>query len=238
MESLCAELMARSQSSFAKSAAVRICATMACPASSNATLFGAFSLGANLSTCSDVSVSRSFMTTPLTSFRIATVTGTPSICTVPHFGRGVRSAVSISNGTTAEQNLAGTAALNSRQATGRAWVPRKVHDRHAAMTITSRKWDRLTNGMRRRVGTAGKTGLSRGERRSAHRPIEGCGGICEQPSRPASGPGGIRHTCTVQMDENGRSVLEQWVSSYGLSAGSLRRQWRTLTFAFVPKKGF
>ena len=43
------------------------------------------------------------------------------------------------------------------------------------------------------------------------------------------GPGGIRYTCTLQMDENGRSVLEQWVSSYGLSAGSLRRQWRTLT---------
>ena len=39
------------------------------------------------------------------------------------------------------------------------------------------------------------------------------------------GPGGIRYTCTMQMDENGRSVLEQWVSSYGLSAGSLRRQW-------------
>jgi hypothetical protein len=27
------------------------------------------------------------------------------------------------------------------------------------------------------------------------------------------GPSGIRYTCTVQMDENGRSVLEQWVSS-------------------------
>jgi hypothetical protein len=44
------------------------------------------------------------------------------------------------------------------------------------MTITSRKWDRLANGMRRRVGTAGKTASSRGERRSGHRPIEGCGG--------------------------------------------------------------
>jgi hypothetical protein len=52
------------------------------------------------------------------------------------------------------------------------------------------------------------------------------------------GLGGIRYTCTMQMDENGRSVLEQWVSSYGLSAGSLRRQWRTLTYAFVPKKAF
>ena len=82
----------------------------------------------------------------------------------------------ISNGTTAEQDLAGTAALDSRQATGRGWVPRKVHDPHSAMTITSRKWDRLTNGMRQRVGTAGKTASSRGERRSGHRPIEGCGG--------------------------------------------------------------
>ena len=52
------------------------------------------------------------------------------------------------------------------------------------------------------------------------------------------GLGGVRYTCTVQMDENGRSVLEQWDSSYGLSAGSLQRQWRTLTYAFVPKKAF
>ena len=67
----------------------------------------------------------------------------------------------ISNGTTAEQDLAGTAALDSRQATGRGWVPRKVHDPHAAMTITSRKWDRLTKVIRERVGTAGKTASSR-----------------------------------------------------------------------------
>jgi hypothetical protein len=91
--------------------------------------------------------------------------------------------------------------------------------------------------MRRRVGTAGKTASSRGERRSGHRPIEGCGDL-RTTVTTGKGPSGIRYTCTVQMDENERSVLEQWVSSYGLSAGSLRRQWRTLTYAFVPKKGF
>ena len=37
------------------------------------------------------------------------------------------------------------------------------------------------------------------------------------------GPGGIRYTCTVQMDENGRSVLEQWVlhgAGHAWSGGS------------------
>src|SRR4051794_6151833 len=38
-------------------------------------------------------------------------------------------------------------------------------DRHAAMTIAGRKWDRLTKVMRQRVGTAGKTASSRDSHR-------------------------------------------------------------------------
>ena len=117
-------------------------------------------------------------------------------------------------------------------------MPRKVHDPHAAMTITSRKWGRLTKRMRRRVGTA--------QEKPHHLAVNGDQVIAQSKAAAdlrttvttGKGPSGIRYTCTVQMDENGRSVLEQWVSSYGLSAGSLRRQWRTLTYAFVPKKAF
>jgi poly(3-hydroxybutyrate) depolymerase len=36
-------------------------------------------------------------------------------------------------------------------------------------------------------------------------------------------PGGVRYTCTVQTDENGRSILEQWVlhgAGHAWSGGS------------------
>ena len=46
---------------------------------------------------------------------------------------------------------------------------------------------------------------------------------CGQPSRPARRRAGLRYTRTVQTDENGRSVLEQWVlhgAGHAWSGGS------------------
>ena len=45
---------------------------------------------------------------------------------------------------------------------------------------------------------------------------------------------------TVTRRSRPKSCLgaRQYLPSYGLSVGSLRRQWRTLTYAFVPQKAF
>ena len=57
------------------------------------------------------------------------------------------------------------ALLDFRQPAEEVGCLGKLHDRHAAMTIVGRKWDRLTKVMRQRVGTAGKTASSRDSHR-------------------------------------------------------------------------
>ena len=49
-----------------------------------------------------------------------------------------------------------------------------------------------------------------------------------------------RAASTVTRRSRPKSCLgtQQSLPSHGLSAGSRRRQWRTLTYAFVPKKAF
>ena len=102
-------------------------------------------------------------------------------------------------------------------------MPRKVHDPHAAMTITSRKWDRLSNGVRRRVGTA--------QEKPHHLAVNGDQVIAQSKAAAnlrttvtiGEASGGIGYTCTVQTDEDGRSVLEQWVlhgAGHAWSGGS------------------
>ena len=62
-----------------------------------------------------------------------------------------------------------------------------------------------------------------GQRRSGHRPIQGRGGSPNNRHDRARRRADMRYTRTVQADENGRPVLEQWVlhgAGHAWSGGS------------------
>ena len=82
-----------------------------------------------------------------------------------------------------------------------------------------------------RVGRAVPTIVFHGDRDTTVNPVNGDQVIAQSKATAdlrttvttGGAPGGIRYTCTVQTDENGRSVLEQWVlhgAGHAWSGGS------------------